>query len=90
LILVIPRNWTLLSVVGGSLIVTVAVEVPSVAPPVGDDRVTVKVSGTSVTPSEMIGIMKVCGVLLPFANDTVPDVEVKSVPDVAVPLDVAY
>jgi hypothetical protein len=70
------------------LIVTVAVDgVPSVAP-VGADSATVNVSLASNTVSPMIGTLIVL-LVSPAANVSVPEAAVKSLPDVAVPEDVA-
>ncbi len=57
-------------------------------PPVRLVRVTVRVSVPSTKPSFVVGMLMVLEVS-PAANVTVPVVRVKSVPSVAVPLDVA-
>jgi hypothetical protein len=66
------------------VIVTVAVDgVPSVAP-LGADSATVNVSLGSTTVSPIIGTLIVL-LVCPAVNVRVPEVAVKSMPDVAVP-----
>ncbi len=60
---------------------------PMLVPPVGFDKVTVKVSGPSNALSSRIGTLKVF-VVSPSPNERVPVAVVKSLPAVAVPEDV--
>ena len=70
------------------LIVPVAVALPSVAP-TGFASVTVKVSSDSAVRSLRRGTDTDCGSLLFAGKVTVRDTALKSVPLLAVPLDVA-
>jgi hypothetical protein len=60
-----------------------------VAPPVAADNVTVNVLVASFTLSLMIGTVSVFATASPLAQESVPDVEVKSEPPLAEPLAVA-
>ncbi|CAM8672229.1 hypothetical protein MCEMSEM18_02424 [Comamonadaceae bacterium] len=71
--------------VPSSRMVVVTVPVAIVAPPVGADRLTEKFSAPSNVVSLVIATVKVW-LVTPGANVRVPEVEAKSVPEVAVPL----